>query len=182
MEEQRVVVFLEPIALYMTRDLDDEKDAGWAFDYPAPDDDAEIKLGDIHTHGTGKDLCIITYGNGYYLSRKAEKALKADHDLNIRIIDLRWLGPMNVDAVCAAAAHCDSILAVDECRETASLSEEIMTKLYENMDALPPMKRVTATDCFIPLGKAYASTLPSVDKIIDAATSITKSNKRKKSA
>ncbi len=181
-EEQRIVAFLEPIALYMTRDLDDEKDAGWAFDYPAPDDDAEIKLGDIHTHGTGKDLCIITYGNGYYLSRKAKKALKADHDLNIRIIDLRWLGPMNVDAVCAAAAHCDAILAVDECRETASLSEEIMTKLYENMDALPPMKRVTATDCFIPLGKAYASTLPSVDKIIDAATSITKSNKRKKSA
>lgn len=183
-EEQRIVAFLEPIALYMTRDLYDEKDALWTHEYPAPDSQDSIKIGEIHTHGDGTDLCIITYGNGYYLSRKAEKALKEQHSLNIRIIDLRWLSNLDMDAICAAAAPAKAILVVDECRETGSLSEELITKLYEQLDDAKPMKRLTATDCFIPLGKAYASTLPSVESIIDAACAVTKTKttKRKKSA
>ena len=32
-EEQRIVVFLEPIALYMTKDLHEDKDTEWSFIY-----------------------------------------------------------------------------------------------------------------------------------------------------
>ena len=182
-EEQRIVAFLEPIALYMTRDLHEEKDALWAVDYPEPDAGEEIKFGDIHQHGEGEDICIISYGNGYYLSRKAEKELTAK-GIKTRIIDMRWLSPLNINAIAKAAAPCKSVLIVDECRETGSLSEEIMTKLYEHLDQAPPMKRITATDCFIPLGKAYASTLPSAESITEAALELTKQSQttRKKSA
>ena len=38
-------------------------------------------------HGDGTDLAIVTYGNGYYLSRQAEKLLAAD-GVKARVIDL----------------------------------------------------------------------------------------------
>ncbi len=171
-DEQRIIAFLEPIALYMSRDLHDEKDGKWACDYPAPDSAEKIILGDIKQNGEGTDLCIISYGNGYHLSCKAAKELQKQHGVKIRIIDLRWLSPLNMDAIAAAAAPCQSILIVDECRETGSLSEELMTKLYEHISPAPHMKRITASDCFIPLGKAFASTLPSTQSITDAALSL----------
>jgi len=180
-EQQRIIAFLEPIALYMSRDLHEEKDAAWAFDYPAPDTEKKITLGEIHQNGAGTDLCIISYGNGYYLSCKAAKVLQEQHGVRLRIIDLRWLSPLNIEAIAAAAAPCQSILIVDECRETGSLSEELMTKLYEHISPAPHMKRITASDCFIPLGKAFASTLPSTQSITDAALSLI-ADKGKKNA
>src|SRR5690554_1370976 len=83
-EEQRLVVFLEPIALYPMRDLHTDKDGGWMTRYPAPGE--RIALGEVGVHGRGGDLAIVTFGNGHYLSRKAEPVLKAA-GIDCRIID-----------------------------------------------------------------------------------------------
>ncbi len=166
-EKQRIVVFLEPIALYMTRDLHEEKDGLWTSRY---EDTKPIALGDIHIHlqgkSKGKDLCILTYGNGYYLSRQAAKILEGEHNIDLRIIDMRWLAPLNEDAILKAIKPCKHVLIVDECRSTGSISEALMAMIMENAAPLPKLERLAADDCFIPLGKAYAATLPSKDKII----------------
>ena len=162
-EEQRIVVFLEPIALYMTRDLHEEKDGLWTSLYA---DTKPIALGDIHVHGKGKELCILTYGNGYYLSRQAAKVLEGEHGIKLRVIDMRWLAPLNEEAIIKAIKPCKYVLIVDECRRTGSISEALMAMIMENIEPLPKFERLTADDCFIPLGKAYAATLPSKDKII----------------
>ena len=47
LEEQRVIVFLEPIALYMTRDLHEEGDALWTSAYAAPGEAKPIRLGEV---------------------------------------------------------------------------------------------------------------------------------------
>ena len=70
----RVVVFIEPIALYMTKDLYHEKDGKWVFEYP--DVEEELPLGEFQTYGNGKTLTIITYGNGLYLSLQAQKEIE----------------------------------------------------------------------------------------------------------
>ncbi len=162
-EEQRIVVFLEPIALYMTRDLDEEKDGGWSFIYEGT---KQISFGEIGQYGQGKGLAIITYGNGYYLSRQAAKELGKEIDL--RIIDLRWLNPLPEKVIIEAVEDCENILIVDECRKTGSLSEELITLLKDK----PNIERHTAEDSFIPLGRAYASTLPSKESIIAAANDL----------
>lgn len=169
-EEQRVVVFVEPIALYMTRDLHDEGDGLWANVYEAPGEGAPIRFGEVGVHGDGTDLAIVTYGNGYYLSRQAEKIL-AGEGVQVRVIDLRWLGPVNADALIGAVGDAKRILIVDECRITGSQSEALMALFAERMSGRK-LARIAADDSFIPLGKAATLTLPSRDSIVVAARAL----------
>ena len=166
-EDGRVVIFVEPIALYHTADLVSPDDGAWTAHYTVPDQTATIGLGDIGQHGTGTQLAIITYGNGYFLSRQAEPELRAA-GIDLRIIDLRWLHPLNDNAIIAAVADCPNILIVDESRRSGSLSEKLMTLLTE-AERGDAVSRITAQDCFIPLGPAAELVLPSKASIIDAA-------------
>jgi 2-oxoisovalerate dehydrogenase E1 component len=168
LEEQRVIVFLEPIALYMTRDLHEEGDGLWTAPYAATGDAKPIPLGAIGRHGDGTDLAIVTYGNGYYLSRQAEKILHDEHGLDPRVIDLRWLAPLNEDAILDGIAGCGRVLIVDECRRTGSQSEALMALFAERAPGVA-CERITAEDSFIPLGRAATLTLPSRDSIVAAA-------------
>ena len=166
-EDGRVVVFVEPIALYHTTDLKDPDDAGWTAPYLAPENASPISFGELGLHGNGTQLAIITYGNGYYLSRQAEDELRSA-GIDLRIIDLRWLHPLNDRAIVAAVADCEKVLIVDETRRSGSLSEKLMTILTEEGRG-DVVSRITAEDCFIPLGPAAELVLPSKASIIDAA-------------
>jgi 2-oxoisovalerate dehydrogenase E1 component len=168
-EEQRVVVFLEPIALYPMRDLHGAQDGGWMTAYPSSDQ--RIALGEVGVHGDGTDLAIVTYGNGHYLSQQALPELQTA-GLNTRIIDMRWLAPLPVDALRQATEGCRHVLIVDECRQTGSQSEALMTFFCEE-DARNSVARVVAEDSFIATGPAYAAPLPSKDDIVSAAIALT---------
>lgn len=163
-EEQRVVVFVEPIALYPMRDLHEVGDGRWLAHYPATD--SRIALGEIGVTGEGTDLAIVTYGNGHYLSRQAEPLL-TKAGISTRIIDLRWLAPLPEAALMDAVKDCERVLIVDECRRTGGQAEGLMALFAETSDK--PTARLTAEDSFIATGPVYAVTLPSVDGIIAAA-------------
>ncbi len=166
-EEQRVVVFLEPIALYPMRDLYGEKDGGWMCRYP--DRSEAIGLGEVGVHGNGTDLAIVTFGNGYYLSRQAEKRL-ADEGVKARVIDMRWLSPLPADALVEAVKGAKRVLIVDETRRSGGVAEALMALFAERSDM--PAARLTAEDSFIATGPAYAATMPSADSIHDAALAL----------
>ena len=172
-EEQRVIVFVEPIALYMTRDLHEEGDGLWTAPYAAPGEAQPIRLGELGIHGDGTDLAIISYANGYYLSRQAEKVLRDAHGIDARVIDLRWLAPLNEVGLIEATKSCKRVLIVDECRKTGSQSEALMALFAERAPGLP-CARIAAEDSFIPLGKAATITLPSRDSIVAAALELTR--------
>lgn len=168
LEEQRVIVFLEPIALYMTRDLHEAKDKDWTSVYEPPGSGPAVALGEVHTEGQGTDLAIVTYGNGYYMSRQAQKKLSEEQGIDARVIDLRWLAPLPEDALLSATAACDRILIVDECRHTGSQSEGLMA-LFAEARPEAITRRITAEDSFIPLGNASTLTLPNLKLILAAA-------------
>lgn len=175
-EERRVVVFIEPIALYMTRDLHVEGDGLWAHDYLPPDQarSTSVEPGEFGQHGEGTELCILTYGNGYYLSRQAGKVLEDEYAVELRIIDLRWLAPLNEEKLAAMIEPCQHLLIVDECRRTGSVSEALMAMVQEQLhdkvqSSALKVKRLTAEDSFIPLGRAATSTLPRKETILAAA-------------
>lgn len=161
--EQRVVIMLEPIALYMARDLHQDGDGGWLCQYPDPSESVP-ELGEPTVFGNGTELAIISYGNGYYLSRQAEAKLAAQGH-NIRVLDLRCLVPLHIDKIIHALGGCTRVLIVDECRRRGSLSEELFTALHEAQPGLFTIKRINAEDSFIPLGKAAYAVLPSAAQI-----------------
>jgi 2-oxoisovalerate dehydrogenase E1 component len=162
-EQQRVVVFIEPIALYPMRDLYNEKDGLWMQHYPDPGD--SIPLGEVGASGTGP-LAILTYGNGTYLSHQAANTLKF-FGIESRVIDMRWLAPLPVQGIKAALSGAEKVLVVDECRRSGNLSEGLITLLLEHSNL--PTARLAAEDSFIATGPAYAATMPSHESIVTAA-------------
>jgi 2-oxoisovalerate dehydrogenase E1 component len=172
-EEQRIVAFIEPIALYMTKDLHASDDGQWSGLYPSPHDDATIALNEIGQRGDGKTLAIVSYGNGYFLSRQAGKTLRETHGIALRMIDLRWLAPLPEIALLAAVADCDNILIVDECRRTGSQSEALMALFAEQLSGAQRFSRINGEDSFIPTGRAFGATLPSANSIVKAALVLT---------
>jgi 2-oxoisovalerate dehydrogenase E1 component len=166
-EEQRLVVFLEPIALYPMRDLHSEKDGGWMTHYPAPDQ--LIGLGEVGVTGDGTELAIVSFGNGHYLSHQALPALAAA-GIKTRLIDMRWLSPLPADALIAATEGCRNVLIVDETRQSGGVAEALMALFTERSPAR--VARVTAADSFIATGPAYAVTMPSCESIIMAAKTL----------
>ena len=162
-EEQRVVVMVDPIALYPMRDLHENGDAGWMRQYPQAGDLAP--LGEVAVSGQGKDVAIVTYGNGAYLSHQAQHILNKEN-IQVRIIDMLWLAPLPEAAILQAIKGCDHVLVVDECRRTGSQSEAICTMLGEA--GISSYSRLTAEDSFIATGPAYGVTLPSRDSIVEA--------------
>ncbi|WJG09798.1 alpha-ketoacid dehydrogenase subunit alpha/beta [Aliiglaciecola sp. LCG003] len=170
--EQRVVIFIEPIALYMKKDLHEDGDQLWSFEYVPPQQNRVMGVGDIGVKGDGKQLCIISYGNGFYLSCQAQKELQ-EQGFEVRVVDLRWLAPLNETAIIEQVKACEKILIVDECRKTGSISEALMTLIYEHNERITS-RRLTAQDCFIPLGNASYEVLPSKQQIIDMAVALIK--------
>ncbi len=164
-EERRIVVFLEPIGLYMTKDLHTANDGLWMAQYPSPE--RRISLGEIGLHGDkSAETYLISYGNGYYLSRQAQLRLDS-LGIPCGVLDLRWLAPLSEAAIIKAVKQAKHIIIVDECRRTGSLSEALVTLFVEKLSPLPNIKRLTAEDCFIPIGNTWQHILPSCDDIVE---------------
>ena len=155
----RVVVFVEPIALYMIKDLHEQKDGKWNFQYP--DLYEEIPLGEFAEYGNGKILTIITYGNGLYLSLQAQKEIEKIIKKKIKVIDLRWLSDINLPDVQEAIDTCENILIVDECRRTGCHGEGLLANLIRESKKPLNIELHAAEDSFISLGVSATSTLPS---------------------
>jgi 2-oxoisovalerate dehydrogenase E1 component len=162
--EGRVVVFLEPIALYPMRDLHTEKDGAWMRHYPDPA--RRIGFGEVGVEGDGTDLAIVSFGNGIYFSNQSSAALTS-HGISTRIVDARWLSPLPKAALTAAVQGCKRILIVDETRHSGGVAEALMAHFHETTSA--KLARVTAEDSFIATGPAYAVTMPSAESITKAA-------------
>ncbi|MFL6593319.1 MAG: thiamine pyrophosphate-dependent enzyme [Luteimonas sp.] len=169
----RVCVFLEPIALYMTKDLHEPGDGGWLTTYPAPD--KALVPGEERVYDAdARDCVIFTFGNGVPMSLRAARAIRARHGWNVRIVDLRWLVPLNEAAIAKHAAECDRILVVDEGRHSAGVGEGVITAITEAGHGAKPLRRVVGADTFTPLAGAAFLVIPSDEEIIAAAGELAK--------
>jgi 2-oxoisovalerate dehydrogenase E1 component len=169
----RVCAFLEPIALYMRKDLHEAGDNGWNFEYPAPE--RHIPLGEPRIYNAfAVQLLIISYGNGIPMSLQAARRLEQELGTHCRIMDLRWLLPLNEAEIVQQASQCERVLVVDEGRRSGGVSESVLALLAEQGNPGKPMGRVTGLDSFTPLGAAAGKVLPDAVSIYDAARALLK--------
>jgi 2-oxoisovalerate dehydrogenase E1 component len=165
----RIIAFLEPIALYVTKDLFEEGDGEWLFPYPPPPE--AIRPGEPRVyHPQAKDLLMVTYGNGVPMSLKAARELKRARGVETRIVDLRWLLPLNEEAILEHAGDIGRVVVVDEGRRSGGVGEAILALLAEQGGGRIHCRRVVGDDTYIPLGPAAELVLPSIDDILRTAS------------
>jgi 2-oxoisovalerate dehydrogenase E1 component len=164
-----VCAFLEPIALYMTKDLYIDGDGGWCTPFPA--DDHHVPIGVGRHYGEGTDLTIISWANGLWMSLRAAQRVEAETGKRIRVLDLRWLSPLPVDDIVAAAEATGRVLVVDECRRSGGVSEAVFAALIDR-GVQARMARVAGEDVYIPLGGAANLVLVQEADIVAAARSL----------
>jgi 2-oxoisovalerate dehydrogenase E1 component len=161
---RRVVVVVEPIALYHTKDLFDG-DGAWL----APASNGQTEWGRARVYREGAaDLVIATYGNGLWMSLRVATRLEREHGISVRVIDLRWIAPLPIDDVLTHARAVGKLLVVDECRRSGNVSEALAAAVLDT-DTPCRFMRVNSADSFIPLGDAANLVLVSEEEILEAA-------------
>ncbi|GAB3861096.1 hypothetical protein GCM10029963_65050 [Micromonospora andamanensis] len=169
-----VSVFLEPIALYHTRDLYTDGDGEWLAGYAEPGAWAggHVPVGRARVYGVGsaEDVTIITFGNGVRMSLRAASAL-ADEGIGTRVVDLRWLAPLPVADLIREAAATGRVLVVDETRRSGGVGEGVIAALVD-AGYVGAARRVAAVDSFVPLGPAARQVLVSEEAITQGARTL----------
>ncbi|SCL16787.1 2-oxoisovalerate dehydrogenase E1 component [Micromonospora nigra] len=169
-----VCVFLEPVALYHTRDLYADGDDEWLAAYPEPGawSSGHVPVGRARVYGVGsaEDVTIVTFGNGVRMSLRAAATL-ADEGIGARVVDLRWLSPLPVADLIREAAATGRVLVVDETRRSGGVGEGIIAALVD-AGYVGAVRRVAGVDSFVPLGPAACQVLVSEEAITQGARTL----------
>ena len=146
------------------------------FSYPKSSEFIPIGEAKIYNE-QAKDILIITYGNGVLMSLKAVNIFNKANTETIATMDMRWLQPLNKKSICQLAQKFDTILIVDEGRDSGSVGEGVVSTIIENLENPPQINKITGVDSFTPLGDASALVLPSVEMVVDSLSKIVKKRK-----
>jgi 2-oxoisovalerate dehydrogenase E1 component len=161
-------LYLEPIALYHTRDLYQDGDGRWL---SKPSDNVDATIGTARTHGKGADLTIITFANGVPMSLRVAEKLRRTHGIDVRVTDLRWLAPLPIKDILRESRSTGRVLVVDETRRSGGVGQAVLAALTEN-GFHGDVTRVASDDSFIPLGDAALQVLLHEDAIEQAALAL----------
>ncbi|GGA46744.1 thiamine pyrophosphate-dependent enzyme [Dyella nitratireducens] len=164
----RVCAYLEPIALYMTKDLYEGGDGQWQFAYPAPGEAMPLGEGRVYNEDAN-DLVIFTFGNGVPMALRSARTIEKELGWKVRVVDLRWLAPLNDAFIAAQAKSAKRILVLDEGRKSAGVGEGVITAVVEAGFGSTPLERVVGADTYTPLAGAAFLVLPGDAEVVAAA-------------
>ncbi|MDZ4724279.1 MAG: thiamine pyrophosphate-dependent enzyme [candidate division Zixibacteria bacterium] len=162
-----LVLFCESVALYNRRDWD-----GIPIETELPGIDELIPFGVARVYNPeNTDVGIITYSATVQMSRKAAEILK-DRGINIRIVDLRTLKPIDEKEIINTAKECGKVLIVTEDRFPGGCGATISSIITQGEGLFhleAPVKLLTAIDARVAYGMdGDEACLPTVDKIVAA--------------
>jgi pyruvate/2-oxoglutarate/acetoin dehydrogenase E1 component len=122
----------------------------------------------------GSDLAVFSYGAMVPASIAAAERIESDRAVSVKVVDLRSLYPLDVDAIVEAASQCRRALVVHEAPRTAGLGAEVSSLIHERamLDLEAPVGRVTGFDVPFPQFANENDYLPSVSRIVAGATRV----------
>ncbi len=137
-----------------------------------PSEDYTVPIGKARTHREGKDLTIVTYAAMVHKCQEAADLLEKEDGLDVEIIDLRTILPLDEQAILESVKKTNRLLVVHEDTRTGGIAGEIMARInekaFEYLDA-PPL-RVTAIDAPVPYSPPLEDYfLPQADDVVKAA-------------
>ncbi len=154
--DENPVIFLEHKRLYSVKG-------------PAPAPDSVIPLGRANVARPGRDLTIVSVGQGVPDALGAAEQLAEQDGIEAEVIDLRTLRPLDLDTVLESVARTNRLLAVEEGPATGGWASGLLGRVAEqglhDLDdtwllttgELPIPYSPTLEDAFIPDADAIAS-------------------------
>lgn len=136
-----------------------------------PSSEYTVPLGKARIAREGRDLSIVTYGAMVWTALEAAETL-AQEGIEVEVLDLRTLAPLDRDAVCDTARKTSKVLLLHEDTQTGGLAGELAATLtervWEHLDG--PIVRVTAPDTPVPFSPPLEEAfLPNAQKVIEKA-------------
>ncbi len=135
-----------------------------------------IPIGKANIVKEGKNLTIVTYSIMLQKSTEAALRLKDEYNIDVEIIDLQTLRPLDKETIINSVKKTNRLITVEESWPFGSVGSEIANIVqrdaFDYLDS--PIIKVNSADVPMPysssLEKLY---LPQVDDIINAAKKVT---------
>ncbi len=136
-----------------------------------PADDYVVPIGVADVKRAGRDVSIIAYGAMVDEALQAAAAL-ADEGIDVEVLDLRTLLPLDREAILATAARTGKVIIVHEASLTGGVGGEVAAiiaeRAFELLDA--PLVRLAGLDTPIPFSPPLEDAFrPNATKIAAAA-------------
>jgi pyruvate dehydrogenase E1 component beta subunit len=141
-----------------------------------PEGEFVLPLGKANVERQGKDVTVISYGRPMQrVVRSAVSALVDTHGVDVELIDLRTLRPLDLDTILASIKKTNRCVIVDEdwgyCGMGAGILYKIQKPAFDDLDA--PIEYVHCDEIPVPFSHPLEEAmLPSVDRIVAAVKEV----------
>lgn len=161
-EDPDPVIFFEPMKIYR------------AFREEVPDEYYTVPLGRAHVAKEGRDCSVFAWGVMVRVALAAAKTLEEKHGVDVEVVDLRTLSPLDREAIRATVSRTGRAVVAHEAPRTGGLGAEIVATINDvALDALlAPVGRVTAYDAPYPLFALEDEYLPDENRVVDGVLSV----------
>ena len=154
--EDNPIIFYEPKAVYR------------AFREEVPDEPELMEIGKAEIVREGKDVTLISYGAMMRPCKEAVSDLVDDHGIDVELIDLLTISPMDTETLAASVQKTGRCVIVNEGQRTCGVASEIIARLnevaFEYLEA--PIKRITGFDIPFPYFQVEEHFLPESEEIV----------------
>ncbi len=128
-----------------------------------------VPIGKASVVRKGKDLTLVSAMKSVHDSLEAARTL-ADRGVDVEVIDLRTLRPMDTDLILESVAQTSRLVVVEEGPRTGGWAAEVIARVTERaLDQLDDVWRITTADSPIPYSPTLEDAfLPSPDAIVES--------------
>src|SRR2546421_95260 len=144
---------------------------------PVPEEPYETPIGKAAVARAGSDATVVTLSLSVHHALDVAEKMAAEHGVDLEVIDLRSLVPLDADTVLSSVARTGRLLVVDEDYQSFGLSGEIAARVAETDPGLlrAPLRRVAVPDVPIPYARSLErAVLPTPERIEAAVRDLCK--------
>jgi pyruvate dehydrogenase E1 component beta subunit len=130
-----------------------------------PEGDYTIPIGEAKVVNEGTDVTVVTWGASLFQCLEAMD--EQPEDVDIELIDLRTIDPLDIDCITESVKKTGRCVVVHEAPKTVGLGAEIATLIQEHcfLHLEAPVQRVAGFDTIMPYYKLELDYLPDARRI-----------------
>jgi pyruvate dehydrogenase E1 component beta subunit len=156
------VFFLEHMKLYRS------------FRAEVPEGEYTVPIGKANVVKEGSHVTVITYGAMVHTSLKAAELAKKERNIDVEVIDLRTIQPLDIDTIVESVKKTSRAVVVQEAQRSAGVAAEVIAQINEKaiLHLEAPVLRVTAPDTPYAFSLIEDKWLPTPQRVLKAINEV----------